>query len=220
MTNAVTTKSANAVGALDDLVAGLVNVQAHMPSATSDPFLRLLTDGHWVYGPSDTEVEDESLWAIDPRSLQHGKVSWTNNDKEANSIVGEVMVPSKEPLPSDASLPESATPYKKQYSCLMACVKGEDKGTQVLYKTTATGGIRALDKIIVEVVKHIKEEDPTTPIPVIELGVDFYKHKQYGKTYFPEFNIADWVALDATEINETDEEEEVEEKPKRSRRRS
>lgn len=221
--NDITKASANAVGALGGLASNLANLQASMPATVSDPYLRLLTDGEWVYGSSDTPVEDGTLWAISPQSLQHGLVSWTNNPpemKKANEIVGEVMVDAGSPLPDVSTLPVSDTPYKKQYACVMVCVAGKNKGDQVLYKSTSMGGVRAFEGLVSSIVKQLSA-DPANPVPVVELGVDSYKHKSYGKTYVPDIKIDSWAALDATEIEEADEEEEEEEAPRaRTRRRA
>ena len=38
--------------------------------------------GHWVYGADQTEVEKDTLWAVNPYSFVHGYIAWgTGEDK-------------------------------------------------------------------------------------------------------------------------------------------
>ena len=32
--------------------------------------------GHWVYGADQTEVEKDTLWAVNPYSFVHGYIAW------------------------------------------------------------------------------------------------------------------------------------------------
>lgn len=229
----VTKTASTAVASLQGLKSGLQNVQATVPSAGGDPILRLLRDGNWVYGQENIEVEEGSLWAINPTSLQHGWVSWTDNKKGNNEIVGEVMVPMTSPLPGRAEMRDTGWDWSQQLSCMIVCVAGEDEGEQVIYKTTSVGGMNAMKKLIGEIMKQL-DVNPGKPVPVVTLDTDNYMHKTWGKTYVPVFNVQKWVAIDATtledegepqdegqETQETHEEApQAEEAPRRRRARS
>lgn len=200
--NDVTTRTqSTAVGALQSLRSGLQNVQQQIVTVGGDPFLRLLKDGGWVYGAENIEVEEGSIWAVNPLSLAHGFVSWSDNKKGANEILGEVMVPATSPLPNRMQLQDTGQDWKQQLAFQIACTSGEDKGQQTLYKTTAVGGMNAVKALIAEIMKQL-DKDPNKPVPLIELSADSYVHKTYGKTYVPEFVIKGWAPLDGDQFAE------------------
>src|SRR5690606_30092879 len=113
--NAIAPRASNAVASLSSLKSGLQNVASTIVTAGGDPFLRLLTDGTWVYGADNVEVQEGSLWALNPFSIMHGWVSWTDHPgKQANEIVGEVMVPAGQPLPAQTELRDTGWPWTQQ----------------------------------------------------------------------------------------------------------
>jgi hypothetical protein len=198
MTSNVTTapQGSTAVAALQHLKAGLQNVQQNIVTAGGDPFLRLLKDGSWVYGAENIEVEQGSVWAVNPVSLQHGFVSWTNHPgKQTNEIVGEVMVPMTSPLPLQSDLRDTGWDWDQQLSFQMRCTSGEDAGEQTLYKTTSVGGMSAVKKLISEIMKQL-DVNPSRPVPLIELKTDSYQHKKWGLTFTPVFEVVGWASME------------------------
>ena len=63
-------------------------------SAAGMAILKMDKTGHWVFGADQTEVEDDSLWAINPFSFVHGYIAWGDGE-----VLGEKMVSVAEPLP-------------------------------------------------------------------------------------------------------------------------
>ncbi len=218
--NKVATRTGTAVGSLANLRAGLANLHANIKVASSSPFLRLLQDGHWVFGQEDEELEEGSLWAINPYSLQHGIVCWTDHDqkkkKQPNEVVGECMVPMTEPVPRAEDQQDTGWPWAEQLSMTLVCVDGTQKGKEVLYNTTSDGGKRAVKELTGALMAAL-DEHPDTPVPIVELSSDNYQHKVHGKTYTPIIEVTEWVSLDTTELPEEQEEEE---KPTRRRTRA
>ena len=64
------------------------------------------------------------------------------------------------------------------------------------------------------------DEDTEYVFPIVQLGTDNYRHKKWGKTYTPVFDIVDWVALDANAADVADVEpaDDADEAPRRRRR--
>lgn len=222
MANVATRSSAStAIAALGNLKQGLQNVSSTIVTAGGDPFMRLLTDGTWVYGAENVEVEEGSLWAINPFSIEHGWVSWTDHDKKgaSNEVVGEVMVPMTSPLPPQTELRDTGWEWSQQLKFTLQCLNGEDIGQQVVYKTTSVGGMNAMKSVIAALMKQI-DTDPDRPVPVISLDTDHYQHKKWGKTYVPVFTIVRFEELtdDAPEAEpespDSDIVEEVAETPR------
>lgn len=191
-----------AVASLQALKQGLQNVKDSLPKVMGDALMRMLTDGTWCYGQENVEVEPGSLWAINPMSLQHGYICWTDwaqkqQPKRKNEVVGEVMRPMTAAKPLRDALPDMgdwSDNWKDQISFQMMCISGEDVGTQVLYKTTSVGGVGEVTELIAAIMQQL-DTDPTKPVPCVDLQTDHYIHKQYGKTYTPVFDIQKWVPL-------------------------
>lgn len=200
MTTNVTTASAanTALAALGNLKQGLQNVQSGIRVAGGEPILRMGRDGIWIYGADNVEVEDGSTWAINPMSLTHGFICWKvipEGSKEKPELLGEETRSMFQPLPNKDSLPDYGHPWAEVLSVQLKCVSGEDEGEQTLYKTSSTGGLRAMKELIGSIMEAI-DKHPDTPVPVVQLKSDSYPHKQYGKTYFPVIAIENWVSMD------------------------
>lgn len=199
--NALTNSGAGstAIAALAGLRQGLQNVKQSIPQ-TGDAFLRLLKDGGWVYGAENIEVEDGSQWAVNPLSLRHGWVSWTDNKTQKNEVAGEVMVPMTVPLPLQTELRDTGWEWSQQVAFQLKCMSGEDVGEQTLYKTVSVGGMNAVNKLVGDIMAQL-DKDPEHPVPIVTLECDSYQHRIYGKTYVPVFRVVGWASMtDAPEI--------------------
>lgn len=195
--NAVTPASAGALAGLQSLRAGLTGVRATIAQTSSDPYLRLLRHGVWVYGQEDTEVQPGSLWAINPLSICHGFVCWSRypvEQKRKDEKLGEVMVSLQRPLPDIDALPQHEFPWKQQLSVQTRCLTGEDAGLQTRYVASSVGGLNAVSKLIEAILTQL-DAGTDKVVPVVEWLVDSYKHKQYGQTFTPIIAIKRWVAL-------------------------
>lgn len=200
MTTTVTTASASAgaLAALGNLKQGLQNVQSGIRVAGGEPILRMGRDGIWIYGADNVEVEGGSTWAINPMSLTHGFICWKvipENSKEKAELLGEETRSMFQPLPNKDSLPDYGHPWAEVLSVQLKCVSGEDEGEQTLFKTSSTGGLRAMKELIGSIMEAI-DKHPDTPVPVVQLKCDSYQHKQWGKTYFPVIAIESWVSME------------------------
>lgn len=198
MNTNIASASGTAVGALKNLKAGLQNVRDNTKPKGGEPILRLGRDGIWIFGADNTEIEEGSTWAVNPLSLQHGFICWKvipEGSKESPELLGEEMVSMFSAKPDKARLPDFGHPWADCLSFDLLCLDGEDKGEQMLYKTSSTGGLRATREFIAALMEQL-DKDESKPVPVIELKSDHYKHKTYGKTYFPVFEIVQFVAMD------------------------
>ena len=208
-TNTPATASAGgALAALSNLKGAIQNVKSSVVIAGGDPILRLGRDGVWVYGADNTEVEEGSRWAINPLALRHGQVCWKvipQGSKEKPELFGKHTVPANQPKPNPGQAFDSAGnavnhdqhPWADFVGVDLACISGEDKGVQVTYEPSSTGGLRAMDGYMTALAAQL-DKDASKPVAIVELDSDHYDHKQYGKTYVPVLRIVDWVALDET----------------------
>lgn len=177
--------------------------------------LKMDKTGHWVYGADQTEVEDNSTWAVNPFSFVHGFIAWGDGE-----VLGEKMVSVSQPLPeTEAAPPNAKRGWETQVGMSLKCLNGEDENLEARFTTTSVGGKRAVQTLALAIAAQV-EKDQTKPVPVVRLKKDHYNHKSYGKIFTPVFEIVEWVGMDG-KAEEKAEEPEVpaaEEAPRRRRR--
>ena len=154
--------------------------------------LKMDKAGHWVFGADQTEVEDDSVWAVNPFSFVHGFIAWGDG-----TVLAEKMVPVSEPLPEVGPAPDGAKRgWEMQIGMSLACTNGEDEGMQARYTVTSVGGKRAVQGLALAIADQA-DKNPAKPVPLVVLKKEHYQHKSYGRIYTPVFDIIDWKALDA-----------------------
>jgi hypothetical protein len=152
--------------------------------------LKMDKTGHWVFGADQTEVEDDSTWAVNPFSFVHGFIAWGDGE-----VLGEKMVSVSQPLPElDAAPPMARKGWETQVGMSMKCLSGEDKGMEVRYTTTSVGGKRSVQALAVAIATQV-DTDPKLPVPIVLLEKEHYSHKSYGRIYTPIFKIASWMSM-------------------------
>lgn len=77
-----------------------------------------------------------------------------------------------------------------QFTNELTLVDGD--GETYIYATASKGGIGAIGRLCKVYGKEYRQRPGM--VPIVELATDFYMHKDYGKTYFPIFNLVDWVS--------------------------
>lgn len=189
----------------DDLAKGLQNVSSNMgPNVGGTPFLRLGKDGIWIYGQEDIEVEEGSLWAINPYSMQHGWAAWGDGE-----LLGEVMVPMTQTPPPRNELQDFGVDWRTQLGLILQCVSGDDTGQTVYYKSTSLGMQNAVRELNNDIMAQL-QKDKVNIVPVVTLESDSYKHKDWGRVYTPVLEIDHWVSMESGETAEPDPEDALE----------
>lgn len=214
MSSLVTFSQAN-LPAVSTLSTALRKLEAEVGPA-GVAILKMDKTGHWVFGADQTEVEDDSTWAINPFSFVHGFIAWGDGE-----VLGEKMVSVAEPLPElDAAPGGAKNGWQKQVGLSLKCVSGEDESLECRYATTSVGGVRSVQALAVAIATQV-EKDPTKPVPIVKLKKDHYQHKSYGRIYTPVFDIIEWVSMDGNKAEAEAEapEAEAEAAPTTGRRR-
>jgi hypothetical protein len=185
----------------------------HEVGGSGMAILKMDKTGHWVFGADQTEVEDDSTWAVNPFSFVHGYIAWGEGD-----VLGEKMVPVADPLPEmDVPPPGAKRGWELQVGMSLKCMSGEDKGLEVVYNVTSVGGKRAVQKLALDIAAQV-EKDQTMPVAAVRLKKEHYTHKSYGRIYTPIFEIVAWVGLDGQGDTPAAEEAAPAETPPRRRR--
>jgi hypothetical protein len=189
MSNMVTFKGANlpAVSTLSTALRSLETVAGPAGSV----IIKMDKTGHWVFGADQTDVEEDSTWAVNPFSFIHGYIAWGDGE-----VLGEKMVSVSEPLPEmEAAPPNAKRGWEAQIGMSLKCVSGEDKGMEARYTVTSVGGKKAVQALAVAIAEQV-EKNQAKPVPVVRLKKDHYTHKSYGRIYTPVFEIVEFVSMD------------------------
>ena len=207
MSNIVTFSNAN-LPAVASLSTALRSLERDVGSA-GVVLLKMDKTGHWVFGADQTEVEDDSTWAVNPFSFVHGYIAWGDGE-----VLGEKMVSVSQPLPElDAAPPNAKRGWETQIGMSLKCLSGEDQDMEARYSTTSVGGKRSVQALALAIATQV-EKDQSKPVPVVRLKRDHYTHKSYGKIFTPVFEILEWISVTG-ESAETPEEEPTERRRRR-----
>lgn len=210
--------SNNLPATMTGLVGALETAVTKVSQSSGDvAFLKLLKEGIWVFGADEDEVSEGSLWAVNPESFMMGFQAWgAQNSPKEGELLGEEMALVSEPPILKADLPtvdedgDDINPslWRQMLSLQLACVVGDEKGKVLQFSTTSKGGIKAVNKLMQELVKRIKDPKANGKfVPVVTLDADFYKHKKYGRIYNPIIKVEKW--LDFADVVITSDEAEA-----------
>jgi hypothetical protein len=190
MSNLVTFSGAN-LPAVATLSTSLRAINTDCGIGAGVAILKMDKTGHWVFGADQTEIEDGSLWAINPFSFVHGYIAWGDGE-----VLGEKMVSVSQPLPElDAAPPNAKKGWEVQVGLSLKCISGGDKGTEARFTTTSVGGKRAVQTLAVALADQV-EKDQDKPVAIVLLKKEHYQHKSYGRIYTPVFEVKEWISMD------------------------
>ena len=189
MSNIVNFGSGN-LPSVTSLTTALRSIETEIgPAGTV--ILKMDKTGHWVFGADQTEVEDDSTWAINPFSFVHGYIAWGDGE-----VLGEKMTGVQHPLPElDAAPLGAKRGWETQIGMSLKCLNGEDKDMEARFTTTSVGGKKAVQALGVAIATQV-EKDQTKPVAIVRLKKDHYVHKSYGRIYTPVFEIVEWASMD------------------------
>jgi hypothetical protein len=174
---------------VQNLSAALRSLE-HEVGGSGMAILKMDKTGHWVFGADQTEIEEDSQWAVNPFSFVHGFIAWGDGD-----VLGEKMVPVADPLPEmDVAPPGAKRGWELQVGLCLKCMSSEDKGLEVTYNVTSVGGKRAVQKLALDIAAQV-EKDQTKPVAIVRLKKEHYTHKSYGRIYTPILEIVSWMGL-------------------------
>ena len=145
-----------------DLVGAIAKTTQRLSSGSEGmSYLKLSKGGFWIFGVDDIEVEDESLWAVNPNSLAVGYVAWPING--TGKPLGEEMRGITDDPIIESQLPDVGPngQWAQQVGMQLMCVSGEDTGTGVVFKASSKGGLGGFNDFLNAVMEHFKE-DPNT----------------------------------------------------------
>ena len=193
MSNITTFSGAN-LPSVQSLATALRTIETDVGGAGT-VIIKMDKTGHWVFGADQTEIEDDSTWAVNPFSFVHGYIAWGDGE-----VLAEKMVNVSQPLPElEAAPPSAKKGWETQVGMSIKCLTGADTGMEARYTTTSVGGKKAVQALAVAIATQV-DKDQDKPVPVVELGKEHYTHKSYGRIYTPVFKVVDWAGMDGKAV--------------------
>ena len=193
MSNITTFSGAN-LPSVKSLATALRTIEADVGGAGT-VIIKMDKTGHWVFGADQTEIEDDSTWAVNPFSFVHGFIAWGDGE-----VLAEKMVSVSQPLPElEAAPPGAKKGWETQVGMSIKCLSGADTGMEARYTTTSVGGKKGVQALAVAIATQV-DKDQDKPVPVVELGKEHYTHKSYGRIFTPVFKVVDWVGMDGDAV--------------------
>ena len=166
-------------------------------------------NGEFLYGQDAKELPIGTKLAANMPGLRIGWRRWW--DDQVTDDFTELLTDQRPIAPRntlgdlDESLwkrDQSGRPFDPwQLTNVLELVDGE--GERYIYSTGSKGGINAIGRLCKEYGKLYRQRPGQ--IPIIELGNDHYMHKEYGKTYVPDFKIVGWTDENALTIEDSEE---------------
>jgi hypothetical protein len=204
---------------LSNLATGLATASQQAAADTCGQlFMKFTKFGEFMYGATDTLVEEESTWVISSDLFAHGWIGWGNKDNgNEGELFGEEMTPASTPMPPMPA--PIAGAWNKQAGMILVCLTGEDEGVQCVWKGSSKGYMSAWSDVVKAVVKRINEGHSDVN-PVVELDNAHYTHRTYGKIFTPQLKIVSWAGESAEEAPAEVEQKPEETKPVRRRKRA
>ena len=189
MSNITTFSGAN-LPSVKSLATALRTIETDVGGAGT-VIIKMDKTGHWVFGADQTEIEDDSTWAVNPFSFVHGYIAWGDGE-----VLAEKMVSVSQPLPElEVAPPGAKKGWETQVGMSIKCLTGADVGMEARYTTTSVGGKKGVQALAVAIATQV-EADQSKPVPVVQLGKEHYAHKSYGRIYTPLFAVQEWVGMD------------------------
>ena len=193
------------VGNLGQFAKALATAQTNIALKGGEDFLKLSKrDGLWYYGASETEVQEGSMWAINPGSLRMGFMAWGKGQ-----VLGKRLLPILAgPAVDRSTLPNVGAEWTETVAMQLRCMSGEDIGKQVEYEQNSYGGKKAFAELLQAFQIQIGQ-DQVNIVPLVVMKSDSYDHKEFGRIYTPIFEIVKWVSLQGGEVSSAVEEGET-----------
>ena len=93
-------------------------------------FMKMTKAGEFMFGADETEVQEGSQWAIDPRSITKGFIKWVDSELEGEEMA---QVFGGQPI-IKSNLPDSGVGWSEHWPAPMATTKASSVYTSQTLK--------------------------------------------------------------------------------------
>ncbi len=133
-------------------------------------------------------------------TLARGFICWKSNevvDEQMMLVSDKGQAIQKEDLIDHGPYESDMDGWRNQAQVDMRSL---ESGIEMLFKTSSRGGLNGISAVSKEFANQLKLGPTDLPCPVVTLEAGSYKHKEFGKIFFPKFLIKRWVPLSELEL--------------------
>lgn len=166
-------------------------------AAQGGAFLKF-SKGEWLLGQNDEEIALGRRLVGNMSELSIGWIRWADG-KPAERRLG-LLGQGHKPEPRDSlgyadqtqwETDKEGKPLDPWNFTNELPMADPETGEQMTLSVSSKGGIGAMGNLCKAYGREYRARDGQ--VPIIELGRDFYKHPEYGKTYVPVLTIVGWM---------------------------
>lgn len=155
--------------------------------------------GEWMYGQSGHDVERGTEVIMDIFTLTLGYQRWEDK-RPADARMGLLHEGFTPPDRSELGYMDKGTweldsngkpqdPW--QFTNMVVCRDKANSSQLYTYATSSKSAIKSLGRLITAIGKEVGANP--AKLPVIALSRDYWTHDEYGRIYFPEFQLKGWT---------------------------
>lgn len=169
---------------------GAENYKASSP-ITGKPILRFVKSQQWFLGTANDDYTGESV-ALNPFTIRIGYVVW-----EGGQVVAETpLISFAQGWPAvDIGGLEGREAARK------FVVEGRHLGEgqqEFIFSVATFGGAKAMELLVDAIVAKARKGS-SFMFPVVQLGSEVYRHREFGPTANPKFTIVGWMDANGAE---------------------
>jgi hypothetical protein len=169
------------------------------------PILKFTKDGQFALSDTDS-IQDGTRCVARVDLVQTGWVKWLDGlieKKVIGAVADGFTPPARDTLDDTDELcwdRDASGKLRDPWQFQMVLpVTRLDTDETLNFTTGSKGGLNAISKLIRTYGTRIGRGQGG--LPVVELRADFYKHREYGKIYFPKFLITNWTEGDGAPMS-------------------
>jgi hypothetical protein len=199
--NALTNTNGNAV-AVDQDFDPFAEYANSMGGSRIVGKLLKFNKGDWLVGQNGDMMEPGTQLVANMNELLVGWIKWKDK-KPAEQLMGRLtdrfIAPKRSALDEldESQWPENddgdkQDPWQFTNYLLMKVPGVEDQEALFTFTASSRGGIRAVTDLCMDYAKKRRMRAPGE-MPIVQIGIDKYKHDKYGWIKNPTFRIVGWV---------------------------
>jgi hypothetical protein len=178
-----------------------LEIGAELDKYLGAPLLKFSKQGEYAISDIDT-IPTGTKCVAHCDLMELGFVKWTDGrptDRKVGLVADGFVPPRKDDLPDrDESTWEISDTGEKRdpwaFQMSVPVTRLDAGGETYQFTAGSKGGLRCLSALTRAYGKRVAEKTPG--LPIVELQSDSYKHRTYGKIFFPVMHIVGWTGAD------------------------
>jgi hypothetical protein len=188
-----------------------IEVSAELDKYIGAPFVRFSKQGEYEISETETiPLGTRSVAHVDEGMLGYRK--WAGNqivDRRVGRVADRFVPPQRRDLGDtderNWELRDDGTrtdPWQFHMLLPLTILSTE---ASYLFTVTSKGGLRCVSGLVRGYGSRVREKGDAAGLPIVELAADSYKHRTYGKIFFPVLHVVGWTGPDGKPLSTSDD---------------